>query len=273
MSAATTTTPEAAPELLIPADTQRDPRAGLRPWILRLVLFAALALGWELFSRQVNGLLVPSFLDIVEGLRTQIVEPRVWEAFLISNQSLALGFFAAVVTGVPVGFLMGRFRVLERILNPYNRILLVAPLAGFIPVLTLTVGLGITSRVIVVWSFAVVMVVVNCQAGVRQVPGELIAMARVFGSSELDIWKRVLLPGALPAVLVGFRIALGRAVTGMVIVELLMVSVGIGGLILRAQSFFRAGDLYAIVVLVVLEALVLISVLDWVSSKLLRWKQ
>lgn len=253
--------------------SSRNLTAALKPWLLRIGLFALLAAGWEWFSRQVRGLLVPSFFDIVEGLRTQIFEPRVWEGFLISNQSLALGFLAAVVTGVPVGFLMGRFRTAERILNPYNRILLVAPLAGFIPVLTLTVGLGLTSRVIVVWSFAVVMVVVNCQAGVRQVSGELIAMARVFGASELEVWKRVLLPGALPAVLVGFRIALGRAVTGMVIVELLMVSVGIGGLILRAQSFFRAGDLYAIVVLVVLEAILLISVLDWISAKLLPWKQ
>lgn len=242
-------------------------------WLLRLATFAVLALGWQLVSVRIGGLLVPTSTDIANALLTEVRSAEVWEAFLKSNQALVLGFLAAVVTGVPLGFFMGRFHIAGAIFRPYVRILLVAPLAGFIPVLTLTVGLGLLSRVIIVWSFAVVMVIVNCEAGVRQVPPGLIDMTRVFGAGELQVWRRVILPGAMPAVVVGLRIALGRAVTGMVIVELLMVSVGIGGLILKYQSFYQAGELYAVVVLVVAEAIGLIWLFDRLQHYLLPWKR
>jgi ABC-type nitrate/sulfonate/bicarbonate transport system permease component len=256
-----------------PEARSRDLKAAVFPWLLRLGMLVVLAGLWELFARRFRGLLVPTVPDVVEGLITLVSSAETWEAFLISNQALALGFGASVITGVPIGFLMGRFRLAERIFNPYNRIVLVAPLAGFIPVLTLTLGLGLPSRVIIVWAFGFPMVVTNAQAGVRQVSSELISMARVFGSSEWGVWRRVLLPGSLPAVLSGLRIALGRSVTGMVIVELLMISVGIGGLILSAQGLFKAGELYGVVILVVIEAILLIAILDWLTGRLVPWRR
>ena len=122
-----------------------------------------------------------------------------------------------------------------------------------------------------VWTFAIVMVVVNARTGVRQVDRSLIDMSRNFGACELGTWRRIILPAALPAILVGVRIGLGRAVTGMVIVELLMWAVGIGGLILKAQAFFRFDEFYGIVVLVIFEALILLAIVDWVQRRLTPW--
>jgi ABC-type nitrate/sulfonate/bicarbonate transport system permease component len=253
---------------------RRSPGMGwMRALVLRLGILAILGIVWEFFARWIGGLLVPTTLEVIDSLGTLIASSEVWDAFLVSNQALVIGFVAAVVTGVPAGFLMGRFPVAAAIFSPYNKILLVAPLAGFIPVLMLTVGTGLLSRVIIVWSFALPMVLINAQTGVRQVPGEAIEMVRVFGAREMGVWRRVLLPGAMPAVMAGLRVALGRAVTGMVIVELLMVSVGVGGLILKFQSFFQAGNLYGVVVLVVLEAIVLIWIFDRLQEKLLPWRR
>jgi ABC-type nitrate/sulfonate/bicarbonate transport system permease component len=98
-------------------------------------------------------------------------------------------------------------------------------------------------------------------------------MARSFGADERTIWRRILLPGALPAIVTGVRLALGRAITGMVIVELLMVSVGIGNLILRFRGFFQAESLYAVVVLVVIEALLLVSLVRWLERRIAPWAQ
>ncbi|MDO8485449.1 MAG: ABC transporter permease subunit, partial [Candidatus Limnocylindrales bacterium] len=108
-------------------------------------------------------------------------------------------------------------------------------------------------------------------AGVRQVDPELIEMATSYGASEREIWRKILLPGALPAIMTGVRLGLGRGVTGMVIIELLMVAVGIGGLILNFQGRFQAALLYALVVLVVIEALVLVQLVRYVEHRVAPW--
>ncbi len=240
-------------------------------WFLRLLAFGVFALVWQLYAMYAGGIFVPTFTETFVAIVEQLGSPVVWEAFLASNVAMVLGFLLAVALGIPLGLLTGRFPLAERAVNPYLNILLVTPLAGIIPLLMMTLGIGLASRVIVVWSFSVVMVVVNTRAGVRQVDRTLIDMVRLFGASEAGVWKRAILPGALPAVLTGIRIGLGRAVTGMVIVELVMVSVGIGGLILRYQSRFQFAELYGVVVLVVIEALALLAVVDWFQRRLTPW--
>jgi NitT/TauT family transport system permease protein len=240
-------------------------------YFLRLLAFLLFAAAWQAFAVASNNFFIPSFTATAAAVLRLSVNPDVWEAFLVSNLALVLGFFLAVVVGIPLGLLMGRFRTAERISNPYLNILLVTPLAGIIPLLMMSVGIGLLARVIVVWSFAVVMVVVNARAGVRQVDPSHIDMVRLFGASELGIWRRVILPASMPAILTGVRIALGRAVTGMVIVELVMVSAGIGGLILSSQALFRFDELYGVVVLVILESLLLLAVVDWVQRRVTPW--
>jgi NitT/TauT family transport system permease protein len=96
-------------------------------------------------------------------------------------------------------------------------------------------------------------------------------MARSFGATERQVWTRVLLPGALPAIMTGIRLGVGRAVTGMVIVELLMVSTALGGLILEYRGLFKAPLLYGTIVIILMEALLLISMARWAEGKLTRW--
>lgn len=240
-------------------------------WFLRLLAFGIFALLWQVYAIAFGGLWVPTFTETLAALSEQIVSPEVWEAFAVSNIAMVLGFGFALLIGIPLGLLMGRFRTAERVANPWLNILLVTPLAGIIPLLMMSLGLTLASRVIVVWSFAIVMVVVNARTGVRQVDPSLLDMARNFGAHELGLWRRIILPSALPAILVGVRIGLGRAVTGMVIVELLMWAVGIGGLILSYQAFFEFAQLYGLVILVIVEALLLLSVVDWVQRRLTPW--
>ena len=135
----------------------------------------------------------------------------------------------------------------------------------------MSVGIGLASRVIIVVLFSVTMVIVNSRAGVRQVDPALIEMARCFGATERDIWQRILLPGSMPAIMTGVRIGLGRAITGMVIVELLLVTVGLGNLIQRYSANFQPEKLYALIIIIVLEALVLISIARWVERRAAPW--
>lgn len=170
-----------------------------------------------------------------------------------------------------IGVLLGRFRTLERLTDVYINILLATPMAAVIPLLVMSVGFGLTSRVILVTLFAIVMVVVNVRAGVRQVNPSQIQMARSFGANERQIWAKVLIPSGLPSVMTGIRLGLGRAITGMVIVELLMASVALGGLILNARATFDGPVLYATIVAILAEALILIRLAQWVEHKVAPW--
>lgn len=237
----------------------------------RLLVLFILAVAWEAFARYAGGLLIPTFLETVQAVVDLLRDPEFWDALLVSNQALVIGFVVAVVLGVPLGLAMGRSRSLEAASDPYVNILLVTPMAAIIPLLIMSVGIGLASRVILVALFAIPMIIANSRTGVRQVDPTLIEMARTFGASEREIWWRILLPGALPAVMTGIRIGLGRGITGMIVVELLMVSVGLGGLILEFRGFFMSGELYATVVLVVIEALLLISLARWIERRVTPW--
>lgn len=237
----------------------------------QLLTFAVFAAGWEIYARERGGLLLPTFTETVAATVQLLGEGELWQAMYVSNQALVLGFGIAVVLGVPAGIVLGRFRRLEKFADVYLNILLVTPMAAIIPLLVMSVGFGLASRVILVTIFSIVMVVVNARAGVRQVDPSLIEMARSFGAGERQVWTRILLPGALPAIMTGIRLGIGRAVTGMVIVELLMVSTALGGLILEYRGLFKAPLLYGTIVIILAEALLLISAARWAENKLTRW--
>jgi ABC-type nitrate/sulfonate/bicarbonate transport system permease component len=239
-------------------------------WFYRLLTLVIGAVAWEVAARSVDSLLIPTFMGTVEGFVQLAGDPELWEALFISNQALVVGFVIALALGIPLGLAIGRFPTLERVTNVYLNILLVAPMAAIIPLLIMSFGLGFTSRVILIVMFAILVMVINARTGVRQIDPKLIEMARSFGASELAIWRRILLPGALPAIMSGIRISIGRAVEGMVIVELLMVSVGIGGLILNFRGRFQGELLYATIVYVIIEAFILLAVARWLEARVTR---
>lgn len=240
-------------------------------WTYRALTLVLFLTAWQVYADFSGGLLVPGVLETAEALVEMLVSPGLWAALYVSNQALAIGFALSVALGVPIGILLGRFPVTERYLNVYLNILLVTPMAAIIPLLVMAVGFGLASRVILVTLFGIIMVIVNSRAGVRQVDPSLIQMARSFGASEATIWRRILIPGAMPAIMTGVRLGLGRAITGMVIVELLMVSVALGKMILQYRGLFQAPDLYAIIIVIVAEALILISAVGWLERRLTPW--
>lgn len=240
-------------------------------WTYRILTLVAFLAAWQIYSEVAGGLLVPGVPETAEALAEMLIDPELWSALWVSNQALFLGFGLSVVLGVPIGILLGRFPTTEKYLNVYLNIALVTPLAAIIPLLVMAVGFGLTARVILVTLFGIIMVIVNSRAGVRQVDPSLIQMARSFGASEATIWRRILIPGAMPAIMTGMRLGLSRAITGMVIVELLMVSVALGKMILQYRGLFQAPNLYAVIIVIVAEALILISLIGLLERRLTPW--
>ena len=242
-------------------------------WPYRLLVLVALALVWQWYAITSKSLLIPTFSDTVLATVLLIRDPAVYTAFFISNQALVLGFTISLAVGIPLGLLIARFRAAEEYLDPYLSILLVTPMAALIPILVMSLGIGLASRVVLVVVFTLPVVIVNARAGIRSVEPSLIEMSTSYGSSERQLWREILLPGALPAIMTGVRLGLGRAITGMVIIELLMVAVGVGNLILLYRGLFMPDLLYGVVVLIVVEALILVSLVRVVERRVAPWSR
>lgn len=238
------------------------------PLVLRLCAFAIFAILWQIYAIRSSSLFVPTFTDTMRAIGGQLVDIEVWSAFASSHPPMLIGFAVGSVTGIVTGLLITRYDIAYKLSWPFLYALLATPLVGLVPLLTMSVGLGLLSRSLLVWSFVYPFVVETTAAGVRQVDRGLIEMVRVYGGSESDVWRRVLLPGSLDAIKSGLRIGLGRAIEAMVIVELIMVAVGIGGLMLKYQATFAPPQLYGTVFLVVAEALILLHVFDVTIGRL-----
>jgi len=241
-------------------------------WSLRLAVFIAAVGLWELFVGTSQNFLLPRFTDVARGLFYLLFfETRFWESLYISNQALFLGFVISVAVGIPLGLLAGRFHWMDRVLNPYVGVLLTMPVAPLIPIVIIALGLGIAARVFIVVLFAFVFITVNTRAGVRGVEASLIEMAKSFGASEAQIWRRIVIPGAMPAIFAGMRIGLGRAITGMVMVELILVASGLGRLLLEFSGRMQSDLVFATVLAVIIEALALLAGMQALEKRITRW--
>ncbi len=139
------------------------------------------------------------------------------------------------------------------------------------PIIIMSLGFDMRARALVVGIFTFPMIAVNARAGVREVPGDLIDMAHSFGARERQVWTKILLSGAAPAIWTGLRIGLGRAITGMVLSELLLVSVGIGELLQLYKGTFRPERTYGLVVLIVAESLLLMAGVRALEHRAIAW--
>ena len=240
-------------------------------WLLRVASLIVFASAWELLAWNLQGLLFPSFTETADALARLLGTARLWQALWLSHQALLLGFGSAVVLGVGAGLLMGRWRAADAFVDPYLTILLVTPMSALIPVVIITLGLDLLARALVVLLFAVVIIAVSTRAGLRTLDPTWIEMVRSFGATERQLWRTVVVPGALPAIMTGLRLGLARAFTGMVAVELMLVAVGVGRLILDFQGAFDAGAVYATIMILVAESVVLLHVLRWLERRLTPW--
>ena len=241
-------------------------RAGLR--ISSLIGFA---LGWEVLAHRLDSLLLPGFVETMAALARLLTTRELWEAVWISNQAMVLGFLLAATVGIILGLLMSRWRAAERYLDPYLNILLATPKSALIPIVIMATGLGLLSRVLVVFISAIVVITVNVRAGLRMVDPALVEMARSFGATEGQLWRKVFLRGAFPTILTGFRLGLARSISGMITVELLLVALGMGRLILDFEGTFDAPNLYATVLVVVAEAVILLQACRSLERRMAPW--
>src|ERR1043166_6286396 len=240
-------------------------------WALLLPtgVFIAFGIVWQVCTTDSKSLIIPTFFQTMTALyKLLFTKGDLWVALYQSDQALVLGYLISVAIGVPLGLAMARANWLENIAEPYTHILLAMPTAPLMPLIIMALGLGLASRVLIVVLFTFIYIAINTRAGARNVDKSVIERAKSFGASEAQVWRRILIPGAVPAILTGLRIGLGRAVNGMVAAEIILAASGIGNLLLEFRAAFDGALLFATVFAVAFQAILLLALMQILEKRL-----
>lgn len=205
----------------------------------------------------------------VELWSTGELQLHIWTSFL----EFAIGFLLAALVGIAVGIAMAVSQRTRDYLDPWVSGLYSTPSVALAPLFVLWLGLDIWSKVAVVFLSGVFPVLVNTLTGIQATDPKLIEVAHSFGSTRLQVFWKVLLPSAVPFIVAGLRLGVGRAIVGVVVAELFGARSGLGFLILSSQQVFDMAGLFLGVLLLAMSGVISVEVLKIVERKIAPWRQ
>jgi NitT/TauT family transport system permease protein len=216
-------------------------------WILRLLSPLCVLLLWELASRTgvLNPLLFPAPSRALVDLWVLITSGYLAKALYASLFRVACGFAIAVATGAVLGAAMARIRLVSDLFDPLVELLRPISALALYPLAILWFGIGDASKIFIIVLAASFPVILNTFAGVRNIDANLFRAARSLGASEFEIFKGIVLPGSLPHIFTGVRLAWGISLIVIIAAEMVGSTEGIGYMVLEAQQTFRTERVFA----------------------------
>jgi ABC-type nitrate/sulfonate/bicarbonate transport system permease component len=196
-------------------------------------------------ARLVPPLFLPGPLDVVAAYGELIKGGKLWYDMWVSGEELFLGFGLAVIVALPLGVMMGWYRRLNYVLDPFVTFLYNSPRIALIPLFIVWFGIGIYSKIALVFLGAFFAILINTAVGIRNVDGALLKSARSFCASDAQIFRTVALPGSVPFVLTGLRLGVAHALIGVVVGELVAAQAGLGLMMATAGSTFQMSKVFA----------------------------
>ncbi|HZH52372.1 MAG TPA: ABC transporter permease subunit [Microvirga sp.] len=234
------------------------------PMMASLVVWCAI---WELVGQSGVMFLIPPLSSVLASAVT-LVQTQTWQAAaLVTLHSFVIGMALAIVTGVTLGVLMGRFKAVDDLFGIWVNIFVSAPLSALVPVLMILFGMGETTVIVTVFLFAVWIIVLDTRAGIRHVPGSLIEMGRSYGASTFALYSKIVLLAALPEILAGIRLGLVRGVKGVVIGQLLVSIIGYGELFELYSRNFDMENFWALTIILFAAAMLMSAAIEHIEKK------
>ncbi len=248
------------------------PRAYLRTYAGVISVIGGLLL-WELISRVfiANPLFLASPSQILQAIFALTESGEMQRHIAISAVEFAVGYVIASVIGIVFGFAMAESVAAKRALQPWISGLYATPTIALAPLFILWLGIGIWSKVLVVIFLVLFPVTINTEAGLRTTSERLIEMLRSFGASSRQIFFKVSVPSAMPFILAGLKLGIGRGLIGVVVAELFGSRAGLGRLISQSADAFNMPDLFAGVVVLAFAGIVMTAGFTWLEGRLVPW--
>jgi ABC-type nitrate/sulfonate/bicarbonate transport system permease component len=240
--------------------------------LITLASLAVLIGAWEFFGRDINPVF-GSYPSAISAAFGELVRSgQLGAALYESLRPFVVGYGLAIVIGVPLGLIIGRFRVVEAALGIYVTAGYAMPLVALVPLLILWLGLGFAVKAAVVFLMSLFPICINTWLGVTAVPKSLIDVGRAFVAPNTVILRRIVLPATLPYIMTGIRLAVGRAVVAMVIAEFFTTISGLGAIIINSANNFDTATMFVPIVVLMVLAIGLNGLIGWVERRVAPWQ-
>jgi len=237
---------------------------------IAVVLFLG-AWQWAVASGAISPLFLSSPSAIGEKLYEVFADGSIWQHIFASGEVALWGFVLSILVGVPIGMLMGRMRLARDTLEPFIMAQYSSPIVAFLPLLIIWLGIGVASKVALVFLGGVFVVIINTEAGVSNVDRRLVETARSFTAGELQILWKIILPAALPFIIASMRLAIGRILIMVVVAELYASTAGLGYLIFQAGAAYDTATIFVGVVLLAGAGITLNALLRSAERRIAPW--
>ena len=250
---------------------QRRRRAALQNFIIRIISLAFFLGLWQIAGASVDPVLFTTPSKVAVAAVDMVLSGELWYALWPSLLVLLMGLSLAIAFGTMLGLMLARFRILDVGLTVYITFLYSIPSVALVPLIMLWAGYETTAKVIILFLFAFFPMVINTYQGVKSVDPKLLEVGRAFRCSERQLWGNIVLPAALPFIVTGIRLAVGRGMIGMVLADLYTAISGIGYLIVRTASTFQVDKMFVPIVTLGLLGVTLTAILRMVEKKVAPW--
>jgi NitT/TauT family transport system permease protein len=253
-------------------DDTREKKRGVPRWAVTVAALALLLAFWEYFGRDIN----PIFGSYPSAIAAAFIElarsGKLGAALMQSLQPFLVGYGLAIAVGVPLGLVVGRFWVAEAALGLLITGGYALPLVALVPLLVLWFGLGFMVKAAVIFLMSLFPICINTWLGVKSVPKTLIDVGKSLVAPNAVILRRIVLPATLPYIMAGIRLAVGRAVVGMVIAEFLTTITGLGAIIITSANNFETDKMFVPIIVLMVLAVGLNSLIGWLERVIAPWQ-
>jgi len=228
---------------------------------------------WEVAGPYIDPIFFSYPSAVAKAFYELAVTGELWKYTLQSLHILLYGMLFAVVGGILLGVVMARFTRVDWTLDIYVNALYATPMVALVPLLVLWLGIRTEAKVTVVFLFAFFPILINTYQGVKNVDAGLLEVAKSFNTSERRMWLDVLLPSAVPYIAAGIRLAIGRALVGMVIAEFYTAISGLGYMVTRYAHIFQMDKTLVPVILLMVMGVTFSAALKYLEGRIAPWNQ
>lgn len=248
------------------------PRAQSKVWMIRV---ASMLLGvgsWEYAGRHISPVFLSYPTAIVKAGIAMARSGELFEALSTSLRTLMVGFVVATGIGIILGLLIGRYRVIDAATDWLISALYATPLVAVIPLVILWFGLGDTAKLFIVIIMTIFPILINTVAGVRNVPLALIDVSTAFAANERQVFVKIILPAAVPYMMTGLRLGIGRAIIGMVVAEFFTAITGLGAVIVKYGNQYDTASMFVPILVLMVLGIVLTSLVRRAEEWFAPWR-
>ncbi|HET8528445.1 MAG TPA: ABC transporter permease [Gaiellaceae bacterium] len=238
--------------------------------VLSVLIFGLL---WQYVGAHTNPILFTTPVKVAQAFWALLKDGELWPAFYGALRDLGIGYGLAAVVGIVVGMAMGRSPVVERMLNPYVNFFQATPLIALVPLVVIWFGVNLQARVAITFILALWSIIINTSTGVKDTSPALLDVGRIYKLNALQVVGHVQLPNAVPHIFAGLRIALGKALIGVIIAQMEISITGLGGIVINYGNAFKTAYLLAGVVTASLVGVVAAVLLEVIRKRVFPWTE